>query len=584
MSFNGLWIKDLPPHPNGDKTYDFEFDDLDHASYYDLRFFYNNSFDIHKSITFRFFSGLKPYVRFTGYNAENFIFHSSNIDLSTDSWIGIYKIGKSNDWDNVIAWNWVNSIATVDIFYKTKIKKSSLYNNTKYEARLFYNNSFDEEATWTFQTPKVEIKDIYIDEGPKNITVKFDTRDILNKSATNDWMAIFKKGDQRTRENILAWSYIEDLNKKSVDITTDPALEIGSYDIVMFEDDSYSEMGSANLTIQGDYLKGTISLKNAKNVKISENDTRAYVSTSKGFEIYDIRDYKNMKLIGSVDVDEISDFKVSEDDNMVYLTSKTLGLVLIDIANPQSPKVINQLKIDELSEVNHPKLVISPKNKIVYLLGKIMVPYQYNENIKVPETKIISVDVADPQNLQFIDNHFSDYHQEGYSNIFISKDESILYLMRWKSYFFIDISNRNQYSVIDYKHWANNGINYDYISFDKTRIYGKIIRDNYDIATILDVSDPQNTTGGSIRVGIGNNIGSMTLSKDNKIFCTSQAGGYEAKRGLAVIDVSDINHKKILGIIKRAPHGKFQLSSDSRSLYISKSDRLSVLDISRFIQ
>jgi len=68
-----------------------------------------------------------------------------DVPLSGDQdWVGIYPIGDSSDWANVIAWNWVGQGNTV------------LNQNPKpmptgeYEVRLFFHNSFIVEKTYRF--------------------------------------------------------------------------------------------------------------------------------------------------------------------------------------------------------------------------------------------------------------------------------------------------------------------------------------------------------------------------------------------------------------------------------------------------
>ncbi len=137
------WIKDLPSH--GEKTYDFEFDDLESGKAYELRFFYDNSFDIAQSVDFTF-GGSKAFLQIVKYDTNTLSLISSNIDLNTNSWVGIYEKGKSNDWDNVIGWNWVDSTTANNKDYRSTIEGLDLADGV-YDVRLFYNNSFDLEAS-----------------------------------------------------------------------------------------------------------------------------------------------------------------------------------------------------------------------------------------------------------------------------------------------------------------------------------------------------------------------------------------------------------------------------------------------------
>lgn len=148
------WIRDLPSH--GDKTYDFKFDDLDDTTLYELRFFYDNSFDIAQSVVFEF-SRSKPFLKIVSHNGDTINFISSNIDLDTESWIGIYQKEASNNWNNVLGWSWVNSTTENNRDYKSTINGLTLSDGI-YEARLFYHNSFDLEASYEFKVGSENLK------------------------------------------------------------------------------------------------------------------------------------------------------------------------------------------------------------------------------------------------------------------------------------------------------------------------------------------------------------------------------------------------------------------------------------------
>jgi len=79
------------------------------------------------------------------YEVNDIVSVDVDIPLSGDQdWIGIYRVGDNNDWDNVIAWNWVGQGTTL----LDKIKKSMPAG--EYEIRLFFHNSYHVEATYRF--------------------------------------------------------------------------------------------------------------------------------------------------------------------------------------------------------------------------------------------------------------------------------------------------------------------------------------------------------------------------------------------------------------------------------------------------
>jgi len=81
-----------------------------------------------------------------------------NTPLSGDrDWVGIYKVGDNNTLENILAWNWVGQGTTL----LNKDKKPMPAG--EYEARLFFHNSLNLEASYAF---KVGVVDDYETAGP----------------------------------------------------------------------------------------------------------------------------------------------------------------------------------------------------------------------------------------------------------------------------------------------------------------------------------------------------------------------------------------------------------------------------------
>ena len=66
-----------------------------------------------------------------------------------EDWAGVYLAGSSNDWANVIAWNWVGN---GDNILNRDTKNMPIGD---YEVRLFFHNSFDLEASSSFTVEEV---------------------------------------------------------------------------------------------------------------------------------------------------------------------------------------------------------------------------------------------------------------------------------------------------------------------------------------------------------------------------------------------------------------------------------------------
>jgi len=88
-----------------------------------------------------------------------------NGSLSGDhDWAGIYRVGDSNDWDNVIAWNWVGEGDTVLNRDKKPMPAG------EYEVRLFFHNSFNTEASYTFRVAPASAPNNYGQAGSHDVS------------------------------------------------------------------------------------------------------------------------------------------------------------------------------------------------------------------------------------------------------------------------------------------------------------------------------------------------------------------------------------------------------------------------------
>ena len=133
----------------------------------------------------------------------NSIKFSSTVKPKT--WIGIYKKNTSNEWNNVLAWNWVKNRETI-------IPKIMHLDEGDYEARLFFNNSYTTEASINFHIGKnpgnqeIHLKKQFVYSHKK--IFRIDIHKATNPQE-NDWVGVFKQGIPHIQENLLAWSYVK---------------------------------------------------------------------------------------------------------------------------------------------------------------------------------------------------------------------------------------------------------------------------------------------------------------------------------------------------------------------------------------
>jgi hypothetical protein len=219
------WAKDLNVwHDQQNARYIkvYNFNGLDEGSY-DVRYFKNNSFTTYRSHSFN--------IGEDGGEATLSINNQTDTILTIDStyqgdqsWVGIYKKGASNDWNNVKVWSWIRES-------KNSFNIANLDGGT-YEARLFYNNSYDLETKVEFivdgggEEANIEITNL------STTTVTVNTTFQGNQS----WIGIYEKGASNDWANVKAWSWVNQ-NKTNLDINN---LSEGTYEARLFYNNSYA--------------------------------------------------------------------------------------------------------------------------------------------------------------------------------------------------------------------------------------------------------------------------------------------------------------------------------------------------------
>ena len=184
--------------------------------------------------------------------------------LSGDrDWIGIYHKGDSNDWGNVLSWAWVNK------------GESSLYhldgiaNPGEYEARLFFHNSYQTEASEAFNISLASIEASKDDYSPdESITVS-----LAGLSGDRDWVGIYHIGDSNDWENVRSWDWAD-----SDTLTLDGISNAGLYEARLFFHDSYNMEAKVAFDIG---LASSISISTSKsNYSPNEGITVSFAGLS----------------------------------------------------------------------------------------------------------------------------------------------------------------------------------------------------------------------------------------------------------------------------------------------------------------
>ena len=172
---------------------------------------------------------------------ENIVANFTEMLGTEDNWIGIYPVGSSNDWGNVLQWNWAEEVAGELDFEPLPIGE--------YEVRAFYSNSYTLEAKSSF------IIEDDVNENPVVMTLNqesYTPDEVVEVSFENmlgndqDWIGIYPTGSSNDWGNVVQWKWAGAVEYGSVDFDS---LAVGSYEVRAFFNNSYTLEAQQSLTI-----------------------------------------------------------------------------------------------------------------------------------------------------------------------------------------------------------------------------------------------------------------------------------------------------------------------------------------------
>jgi len=206
---------------------------------YEARIFYKNSFKVENSSYFTVGKTIEGHNTVDIQSNKNSYTPNDTINLNIvnqaadkQNWVGIYPVGSSNDWANVVDWTWTKGQSSITF------KAQSAGN---YEARLFYNNSYKledkigfsvqdkNEDTNIFQTSKAE----YTSNETVSVNITYPL------SGDKDWVGIYHKNDISNWTNVVAWKLIPNEGTFSID-KLERSMPIGDYEARLFYHNKYN--------------------------------------------------------------------------------------------------------------------------------------------------------------------------------------------------------------------------------------------------------------------------------------------------------------------------------------------------------
>jgi len=218
---------------------------------YEARFFLNNSFHTEDSVPFHVGDVTRVDTQKSVYGVNETL-HLNVAHISGDrDWVGIYPKGSNNDWGNVAQWSWVNHNGNIDI---------NGVASGKYEARLFFHNSYTVESKVAFRVGSTlkTSKNTYTPEDTVRVTV-----DTNNLSGDKDWVGIFPRNADGRWSNVVAWDWVD--GQKIFDITIKKkAMPAGDYEVRLFWHNEYGADAVAKQTARFGVAGGGGGLHNGK--------------------------------------------------------------------------------------------------------------------------------------------------------------------------------------------------------------------------------------------------------------------------------------------------------------------------------
>jgi hypothetical protein len=230
------------------------------AGEYEIRVFFEDSYILEAQYAFTV-SGAKASIttnqnQYTTDEKITALFEHMSGD--TQDWVAIYPKESSNDWENVIYWEYTEGLEEGQFTFDALPLG-------QYEVRAFFRNSYIVESQFSFNVePKVSIhtdKREYITEEEVQVTFENMFGD------SQDWIAIYPKGSSNAWENVLSWTFTDGKKSGQINLDVPP---IGEYEVRAFFKNSYTLETAYSFTVEA--LEEVVSVRTDKKVYGTSED------------------------------------------------------------------------------------------------------------------------------------------------------------------------------------------------------------------------------------------------------------------------------------------------------------------------
>jgi len=339
-------------------------------------------------------------------------------------WIGIFPVGSSNDWENVLSWTWTDGASDVTI------RLPKIVETGQYEVRAFFRNTYRLEArSKVFEVTEsgngsleLTVPKYHRSSCQRHLFVDFKNMGGNN----NDWIALYPVNSNNDWGNIVLWKWIKNMENASVDLNPQENFELGEYEIRAFFNNSFDVEGVSNPIF-------VTPCHNAPNITTSRKEYFKNESITVNFE--------NMS---------------GESNNWIGIYKKgTRTLAQNNVAWQWTGDRENgQLIFDNLPQGEYDVRAFYNNNYIIQQLTSFKITNLDKNNFPqalLDDTKNPTLDI------QVI---YSKNKNRAY--IFIDGSENALFSQRYKGITVVDNSNPNNPTVLAYlkdKTWKKNTMN-----------------------------------------------------------------------------------------------------------------------------
>lgn len=162
---------------------------------------------------------------------ENIHINVSDLEYHPKNWLAIYPKGSNNEWQNVLRWTWTDSTTTGEF----KLKGLPV---GKYQVRIFYDNSYNDEAEIDISVTSEHNSNVQL-ETRKEVYEEDETIQVRTQNMSGhpkDWIAIYPEGSSTSWENVIDWHYLDGATST---ILSFDGLKKGNYEVRAFFKNSY---------------------------------------------------------------------------------------------------------------------------------------------------------------------------------------------------------------------------------------------------------------------------------------------------------------------------------------------------------